>query len=98
MGGTHLPREATLFDSVGGNVVEAFLLLRAEGKNIPPAWIDRAQDSRKKREKALAKLLRENSLDAVAALRDWELAYRKECFYYGLRALFELQRKGKTTY
>lgn len=91
-----MSREAALFDTTGGSVVEAFLLLRAEGTNIPPAWIDRARESRKKREAQLAELLAHNSLDAVQALRDWELAYRKECFYYGLRALLELQRKGKT--
>lgn len=91
-----MPREANLFEGTGGGVVEAFLLLRAEGKNIPPAWIKRATESRKNREKELAELLRKNKLDAVHALRDWELAYRKECFYYGLRALFELQREGTT--
>lgn len=31
-----------------------------------------------------------------AALHQWETAYQKECFYYGIRALLELQRKGKT--
>jgi hypothetical protein len=91
-----MAREAALFDETGGSVVEAFLLLRAEGKNIPPMWIERAKESRKNREKVLAKLLRDNSLDAVAALRDWELAYRKECFYRGLRALFDMQRTGRT--
>ena len=91
-----MAREAALFDETGGSVVEAFLLLRAEGKNIPPMWIERARESRKNREKELARLLSENSLDALAALRDWELAYRKECFYYGVRALFEMQRGGKT--
>jgi hypothetical protein len=91
-----MAREAALFDETGGSVVEAFLLLRAEGKNIPPMWIERARESRKKREKALAQLLRENSLDALQALREWELCYRKECFYYGLRALLEMERSGKT--
>ncbi len=91
-----MPREANLFEVVNGSVVEAFLLLRAESKNIPPAWIERAKESRKNRQKRLAELLGENSLDALPALRDWELAYRKECFYYGLRALLELERQGGT--
>jgi hypothetical protein len=91
-----MTREAGLFDETGGSVVEGFLLLRAEGKNIPPMWIKRARESRKHREKVLAKLLRENSLDAIPALRDWELSFQKECFYYGVRALFEMQRSGKT--
>jgi hypothetical protein len=91
-----MPREANLFESVSRSVVEAFVLLRPEGKNVPPAWIERARESRKNREKRLAELLTENSLDALQALRDWELSYRKECFYYGLRALLEMQRSGKT--
>lgn len=91
-----MPREATLFEETKGNSVEAYLLLRRGGGNIPPAWIDRANASRKNREKALAKALRANSLDAISLLREWDLAYRKECFYYGIRALMELQRSGKT--
>ena len=66
-----MPREANLFESVSGSVVEAFLLLRLDGKNVPPAWIERAHESRKNREKRLAELLTENSLDALQALRDW---------------------------
>ncbi len=91
-----MPREASLFDETNGSALEAYLLLRRDGGNIPPAWIDRATASRKNREKALAKALRANSLDAISLLRDWELVYRKECFYYGIRALMELQRSGKT--
>ena len=91
-----MPREASLFDETSGSPLEAYLLLRRNGGNIPPAWIDRASESRKKREKELASALKKNSLDALDLLRDWETAYRKECFYYGIRALMELQRKGKT--
>jgi hypothetical protein len=29
-------------------------------------------------------------------LEEWELAYRKECFYYGIRVLLDLDRTGKT--
>jgi hypothetical protein len=91
-----MPREASLFDNTNGSPVEAYFLLREGGGNIPPMWIKRATESRKKREKELGKALKANSLDAVALLRDWELAYRKECFYYGLRAMLELERSGKT--
>ena len=76
-----MPREATLFDETSGNSAEAYLLLSRDGGNVPPAWIDRAHESRKKREKELAKALKRNSLDAIHLLRDWQLAYRKECFY-----------------
>ena len=66
-----MAREAALFDTTGGSVVEAFLLLRAEGANIPPSWIERAAESRKKRE-ANTTLLKKNSLGAVqAAAGNW---------------------------
>ena len=91
-----MPREASLFDQTSGSPVEAYLLMSQEGGNIPPNWIDRAQASRKNREKELGKALRENSLDALLLMRDWEIAYRKECFYYGIRALMDIERKGKT--
>ena len=70
--------------------------MREEGVNIPPAWIERARESRKKREKDLAKLLKAGKLDAANYIREWELFYRKECFYNGLRALLDMERTGKT--
>jgi len=91
-----MTREAGLFETSKGSVVEAFFLLRQEGANIPPMWIERATESRKRRQSKLGKLLKAKNLDAIAPLRDWELSYRKECFYYGLRALLELERMGKT--
>lgn len=93
-----MPRDAILFESSNGSVVEAYFLLRKEGKNIPPMWIDRAADSRKRRQKDLGKLLKSKNLDAILLLKDWEIAYQKECFYYGLRTLLELERHGKTKY
>jgi len=75
-----MPREAALSDTTGGSVVEALLLLRAEGANIPPAWIDRAQVSRKKREAALAVYLADNSLDAIQVLRDRNSPTAKSAF------------------
>ena len=91
-----MPREAELFDATSGSAVQAFLLMRKEGKNVPPAWIKRARASRKTREKALANALRRNSLDAIYLIRDWELSYRKECFYHGIRVLMELEREGQS--
>jgi hypothetical protein len=91
-----MPREASLFDEANGSPVEGFLLLKRDGGNIPPMWIERATESRKNREKALKKALKTNSLDAIHLLRDWELAYRKECFYYGIRALLDISRNGST--
>ena len=71
-----MPREASLFDETSGSPVEAYLRLRKDEGNIPPAWIDRASESRKKRQKELAAALQQNSLTAIHPLRDWEIAYR----------------------
>jgi len=89
-----MPRDAVLFDQTFGSAVEGYLRLRQEGKNLPPSWIKRSKASRKRREKAFAAALKKNSLDALPLLRDWEIAYRKECFYHGIRVLFDLQREG----
>lgn len=91
-----MPREAALFDSTNGNLFLAYLALREEGANIPPAWLERSRASRKSREKELAKLLKAGKLDAANHIREWELYFRKECFYYGLRALMDMERHGKT--
>jgi hypothetical protein len=67
-----------------------------EGAKIPPFWLDRSRESQKNREKELGMLLKAAKLDDANHIREWELYYRKECFYRGVRALMELQRKGKT--
>jgi len=91
-----VPREANLFDQAGGSVVRGYILLKQNGGNIPPKWIDRAGASRVNRHKAVADALENGGPADIAVLEDWELAYRKECFYYGIRALFELERQGGT--
>ncbi|HPE10411.1 MAG TPA: hypothetical protein PLT28_11735 [Saprospiraceae bacterium] len=93
-----MPREAGLFEAANGNPFEGFLLLRQQGGNIPPSWIERSTESRKNTEKELGGLLKSGDFDAVHKLKEWEEKYRKECFYYGLRALLELERNGKTEY
>ena len=91
-----MPREAGLFEKSGGNVVKAYHILRQNSSNIPPNWIKRSKESRKNRQTKLGKQLQSKSIDAVPFLEDWEIAYQKECFYYGLRVLLELERHGKT--
>ena len=91
-----MTRQANLFEDTSGSALEGFLVLKRDGGNIPPMWIERARASRKRREKALAAALQQGSLDAIHLLRDWELAYRKECFYHGIRVLLELERQGKS--
>jgi len=91
-----MPREAALFEECNGSAVEGFFRMLERGGNIPPNWIERSTASRKQRQKDLGSALKKKSLDAVPLLREWELAYRKECFYYGVRALLEMHRSGKT--
>jgi len=91
-----MPREAKLFEITGGSVLRAYILMANEGGNVPPMWIERAQNARKNREKAAAKALQSGKVTDIAMLEDWELAYRKECFYRGIRCLMEMKRKGKT--
>ncbi|MBI5747690.1 MAG: hypothetical protein HZA00_01095 [Nitrospinae bacterium] len=93
-----MPREAGLFEAANGSVVNGYYLIRKGGANIPPMWIERAKASRKKREKELGELLKAKSIDAVALLKEWDIAYQKECFYHGIRVLLELERKGKAKY
>jgi len=92
-----MPREAGLFEESGGSPLKAYLLLKQGGSaNIPPNWIDRSYDSRKNREASVAKTLKKGRIQDFPILEDWELAYRKECFYYGIRILLELEWQGKT--
>jgi hypothetical protein len=92
-----MSEKSTLYEQANGNPVEGFLLLKSRGKNVPPNWIDRYTKSRKKKQVELAEALQEG-LSAYGTLLEWEKIYKKECFYYGIRALFELDRKGKTKY
>lgn len=91
-----MPREAVLFNESGGSIVKAFHKLRVRGGNIPPNWIERSSFSRKRHQKELGKLLKAKSINAIPLLEEWELAFSKERFYYGLRVLLDLERKGKT--
>jgi len=91
-----MPREANLFEQAGGSPLEGYLLLKANGGNIPPRWIENARASRKGRHKAVVTALQEGGWGDITVLRDWEESYRKECFYNGIRILFELERNGKS--
>ena len=91
-----MPREANLFEQAKGSPLEGYFLLKASGANLPPRWIDNARASRKGRHKGVVPALREGDWGEIATLRDWEEAYLKECFYNGIRILFELERAGKS--
>ena len=92
-----MARDATLFEDAMGSPLRGYMLLKASGSgNIPPKWIERAHESRKKREKRVAKVLKEGALSGILDLEDWEEAFEKEQFYLGIRILLELERQGKS--
>ena len=92
-----MSREAGLFDEANGSPLRGYLLLKSRrGGNIPPNWIVRSRKSRKGREKDVATAFKKSKRARMTALEDWELAYRKECFYRGIRALLVLDREGET--
>jgi hypothetical protein len=91
-----MAREAELFEMSNGSPADAFWALMETGANVPPNWIERARESRKAKEKELAKKLKAGELSMVMLVKEWETYYRKECFYRGIRALMELTRSGKT--
>jgi hypothetical protein len=92
-----MSKEATLFEEAHGSPLEGYFLLRARGGNIPPNWIKHARQSRKQREEATATALKQGDWWEITTLRDWELSYRKECFYRGIRVLMELEREGSSS-
>ena len=91
-----MPREANLFELAGGSPLEGYFLLKSGGGNMPPRWIENARMSRKNRQDATSIALREGDWGEIGVLRDWEQSYLKECFYNGIRILFELERTGKS--
>jgi hypothetical protein len=92
-----MPREATLFDEAKGSPLRGYVLLKGRGSaNIPLSWIERARKSRKSREVNAGKLMRAGKPWNILELEDWEEAFRKECFYLGIRVLLELERQGKS--
>jgi hypothetical protein len=99
MGGERqVPRESQLFWASRGSVLEGYMSLKRESKNITPQFVETSRKSRKRREKELGKILKSGSLDVTTVLKEWEISYQKESFYRGVRALLELERNGKTKY
>ena len=88
----------TLYEQVNGDILKGYLLLKSGGSNVPPAWIDRYYGSRKKLEKEVARILKKSDLNGIMTLEDWNHKLKMENFYRGIRALMEMERKGKTDY
>lgn len=106
-----MAREAKLFEMVDGSPAKALFKLhanvppkwiaRARGsrKNLEPDVVqamEKLNRLRKKRPNAHA-TIKAAQHELRALLKAWDLAYRKETFYNGLRALLELSRDGETS-
>jgi hypothetical protein len=105
---TAMPREARFFNSCAGSAVRGFMKLRGNitprwianahtsRKRLEPDIEKRLHKLRvlQKRHPASKVALKDAQRDLGSVLRQWEMAYRKENFYRGIRVLLELQREG----
>jgi hypothetical protein len=105
-----MPREAKLFESASGSPARALFKLqgnippnwiaraRRSRKSLEPdlvASMRKVRRLRKTRPKAQA-TIKAAQQEMKMLLKAWEVAYRKESFYNGLRALLEISRDGET--
>ena len=104
-----MPREAKLFDLTKGSPVKALSRVvnvppnwieraRASRKSREADIVQsmkQIQRLRRKRPRAAA-TIKAAEAELTLLLRDWELSYRKEAFYNGVRILLELSRTGKS--
>jgi hypothetical protein len=103
-----MPREAKLFETSEGSPARALFRLqgnippnwirraRSSRKNLEPHLrmaMQKVQKLRKTRPKARV-AIKTAQRELTAVLKVWEVAYRKETFYNGLRALLEISRQG----
>lgn len=105
-----MPREAKLFESANGSPSRALFKLqgnippnwiaraRRSRKSLEPELVvamRKVRKLRKSRPNAQA-TIRAAQQELTTLLKAWEIAYRKESFYNGLRALLEISRDGET--
>ncbi len=105
-----MPREAKLFDSANGSPSRALFRLqgnippnwiaraRRSRKSLEPELVGamrKVRRLRKSRPNARA-TIKAAQQELTTLLKAWEIAYRKESFYNGLRALLEISRDGET--
>jgi len=103
-----MPREAQLFDSCSGSAVKGFLKLhgnipprwidnaRTSRKAVEPSiekYMRKLRGLRKKRPGAKI-AIKTATKDLREILNQWEVKYRKESFYRGIRALLDISRDG----
>jgi len=105
-----MPREPKLFNASKSSPARGFLRLTgnlppswidrasASRKALEPEVrkaMRRLKRLRKQRPNARV-TIRGAARELRLLLRQWEVAYQKECFYYGIRVLLELERAGST--
>jgi hypothetical protein len=105
-----MPREAQLFDSCSGSAVKGFMKLRANipprwidnartsRKRIEPSikkCLSKLQSVRKNHPRSKS-AIKNATKDLRDILNQWELNYRKEAFYRGVRTLLEIDREGSS--
>jgi hypothetical protein len=105
-----MPREAKLFDSCSGSPLRGFLKLhanitprfitnaRASRKRIEPSvktCLRKLRSVRKNHPRAKS-AIKNATKDLRDILNQWELRYRKEVFYLGIRTLLEIDRDGSS--
>ena len=105
-----MPREAHLFDSCSGSPVKGFLKLRANitprwidnarssRKRVEPSikkCLSKVQSLRKNHPRAKS-VIKNATNELRGILNQWELRYRKEVFYRGIRTLLEIDREGSS--
>jgi hypothetical protein len=105
-----MPRPAQLFDSCSGAAVKGFLKLqgnipprwidnaRNSRKKIEPfieKCLRKLQGLRKKHPRAKS-AIESATKDLRDTLNQWELRYRKESFYRGIRTLLDIDRDGSS--
>jgi hypothetical protein len=91
-----MQEDTTLFEESGGSPARAFLIINdASPATTSPKGRKRAHASSKLRQSDMAKLLKKTKVQDYFTLEEWELAYRKACFYEGIRILTMLSRAGR---
>jgi hypothetical protein len=105
-----MPRQARLFTSSEGSVVRGYLKFRANipprwiknakgsRKRIEPEIVQGLRSLKRLRmDRPRARVaIRSAQKELRSVLQRWEMAYRKENFYRGIRVLLELQRDGSS--
>jgi hypothetical protein len=91
----------SLYDLNEGNIVDAYLKLKKEPNGeykIKDGYSRNHRKQRKKNEEKVSIILKKKNLREIDDLRIWEMNLKKEIFYAGIKALFTLEKTGKTKF